>query len=614
MNWRVSLAEGASLRCRFVGIALIILAYAIVSGCQEVSIKKLGRRASVVPTHKLEGISNRGEPLFGSFQARREVKDLALRHDLDSLTHAARIMQAADDHERPPSASDLARARAIYNAALERFLRETAGRRMRLDETWREDLASRGIRISVQQGEALWTSDRFDDFLFARDYKVGGLEHQYRAEGLGVPLIGERQFRLDEFTERTGQDKFLMPRQVYPVTALLRVVPPEPDRAGDPTEFRLELHDPLLTRSVAFEGRGEPLAADLTTPIAYHFARSPLPILQEIGLLDPQWLEKVQGLYMLHPYEPGKIPVLLIHGLRSSPVAWMKVVNELRGDPALRERYQFWLFMYPTGTPFPASAAHLRRALDELRQVVDPVHADSALDQMVVVGHSMGGLISKMMVLESGNAVWKLVANRPFEDLRATNEHRDLLHQVFFFGPHPSIKRLIFIATPHRGSELGDQFIGQLAKRLIRLPGSLRSTYRVLLAQNSDDFFTPQIRAGLPTSIDELRRDNSLLATLSHLPVGPGVEYHSIIGKQEDGIRLESSSDGVVPYDSAHVDGAASELVVRGDHGCQDSPETIREIRRILSVHLIKCAAAAPSAGTGGRHEPVPIAISPLQP
>jgi pimeloyl-ACP methyl ester carboxylesterase len=485
---------------------------------------------------------------------------------------------------------------------------------MRLDDQWREDLASRGVLISVQQAGSLWMPDRFDGFRFAADFKVQGLEHQYHAEGLGIPLIGERQFRLDEFAARKGQEKFLMPRQVYPVTAVLRVVAPLPEWDGEPIEFRLELHDPLLTQSVAFGGRAQPLASDLTTPLAYHFAHSALVVLQEIGLLSPEWFEKLQGLYMLHPYEPGKIPVVLVHGLRSSPLAWMKVINELRGDPAFRERYQLWLFMYPTGTPFPASAAHLRRALDELRQVVDPDHADPALDNMVMIGHSMGGLISKMMVMKSGEAIWKLVANRPFADLRATDEHRKLLHQVFFFGPHPSIRRVIFIATPHRGSELGDQFIGQLARKLIRLPGSLRSTYRALLAQNDHDFFTPQIRAGLPTSVDELRRDNRLLEALSRLPVGPGVVYHSIIGRQDAGIGLESSSDGVVPYPSAHLEGAASELVVRGDHGCQDNPETIQEIRRILGVHLEQSGDAARNASSSTAREPEPIAISPAPP
>jgi len=607
------LVEGASF-LRSIGLALFILAYVSASGCQEVSIKKLGRRESVVPTPETERNSGRGVLELASFHARREVKDLALRSEVDSLIHTSMVLQSLGEQERPAIASDLARARANYNAALERFLRQTVDRGMRLDHQWRENLASHGVLISVQQDESFWMPDRFDGFLFAADYKVQGLEHQYHAEGLGVPLIGERQFRLDEFAARKGQEKFLMPRQVYPVTALLRVVPPLPAWAGEPIEFRLELHDPLLKHSVAFGGGAQPLASDLTTPLAYHFANSALPVLQEIGLLNPQWLEKLQGLYMLHPYEPGKIPVLLVHGLRSSPAAWMKAVNELRGDPALRERYQFWLFMYPTGIPFPASAAHLRRALDELRQVVDPAHVDPALDQMVMIGHSMGGLISKMMVLESGEAIWKLVANRPFAELRATDEHRNLLHQVFFFGPHPSIRRVIFIATPHRGSELGDQFIGQLAKRLIRLPGSLRSTYRALLAQNADDFFTPQIRAGLPTSVDELRRDNRLLETLSRLPVGPGVVYHSIIGQQDAGIGLDSSSDGVVPYARAHLDGASSELVVPGDHGCQDSPETIQEIRRILGEHLKQSGDAAPNAGTGGPQEPEPIAISAAPP
>jgi pimeloyl-ACP methyl ester carboxylesterase len=457
---------------------------------------------------------------------------------------------------------------------------------MRLDRTWQDDLAAQGVRIALGRDPAAWPPSYFDEFLFARDYAVRGLEPQYRSEGIGIPLIAIRRFRLEEFTARRSEEKFLMPRQVYPLTAVLRLLPPAPGRACQAPEFRLDLHDPLRAHRVEFAGRAERLAADLTTPLAYQFARNPLPILQEVGLFDPQSLEKLKGLYMLHPYEPGKIPVLLIHGLRSSPVAWIKVINELRGDAVLRDRYQVWLFLYPTGTPFPASAADLRRALDELRQAVDPHRADSALDRMVVVGHSMGGLIAKMMVLDSGDALWNLVAVRPFEELRASDEHRAWLQRVFFFGPYPSVRRVIFIATPHRGSELGDQFIGRLTDRLIRLPGTLRSTYRVLLAQNGPDFFHPAIRARLPSSIDELRRDNRLLATLSGLPMNPGVVCHSIVAREAEDGPLEASSDGVVPYASAHLDGVDSECVVRGDHGCQDSPATIREIRRILYVHL----------------------------
>ena len=203
----------------------------------------------------------------------------------------------------------------------------------------------------------------------------------------------------------------------------------------------------------------------------------------------------------------------------------------------------------------------------------------------------MGGLISKMMIESSGDDLWRLIARRPFEELQADPEHRELLRRIFFFEPHPSVSRVVFIATPHRGSELGDQFIGRLADRLIRLPSKLRLLYKELLRRNGADFFTAEIRdGGLPSSIDELRPDNRLLNTLASLPRKPGVPVHSIIGQKEPGLPIDQGSDGVVPYRSSHLDWASTELVVPGDHSCQDTPETIRELRRILYRHIGKVA------------------------
>ena len=222
---------------------------------------------------------------------------------------------------------------------------------------------------------------------------------------------------------------------------------------------------------------------------------------------------------------------------------------------------------------------------------------------MVLVGHSMGGLLAKMMILDSGEALWDLVSTRPFSELRATPPQRKLLRRLYFFEPQPFVRRVVFISTPHRGSELGDQFLGRLVDRLIRLPSSVRSTYKALLKQNSADFFATSMRDGLPSSVDNLSRNNPLLMTLQRLPFAAGVPYHSIIGQNAPG-PVEEGSDGVVPYVSAHLDGAASELVVHADHSAQDTPDAIGEIRRILMVHL-----AQVDRGSGVPHRPdVPIA------
>jgi pimeloyl-ACP methyl ester carboxylesterase len=606
------------------GLAVCVFSSVLLlTGCQGVSIRKVGGSPALSSSGRIERIerwsspepANLGPPppirgahdssslldpaillarseasYHAGIEARRTSKAIDARYQVDAMADASEALMGLRA-EPSPSRGELRveSARVLGDAAQEEFLRVTSGRRIKLDEAWRVALAAQGVRLTIVRGSEFLSPESFDEFLFVDDYAIRNLDDQIKTPGVGVPLIALRRFDLRQLESRQGEAKFLMPRQVYPMTALLKLDPPPTGSTGEPYGLRLELHDPLLERKVEQGGRLEPLASDLTTPLVYQFARSPLPILQEIGLLDPQWLEKLAGLYMLHPYEPGKIPVVLVHGLRSSPAAWMKVINDLRGDPVLRDRYQFWLFMYPTGTPFLNSAVKLRDGLDELRRTVDPGHNDKTFDRAVLVGHSMGGLISKMMIESSGDEIWKLIGRRPFEELQATPEHKEMLRKVAFFEPHPSISRVVFIATPHRGSELGNQFIGRLADRLIRLPLSLRLTYKALLVQNGPDFFTPEIRRdGLPSSIDELRTNHRLLMTLTRLPRKPGVPVHSIIGQFDPTLPIDQGSDGVVPYTSSHLDWADSELVVPGDHGCQDTPETIKELRRILLLHIGK--------------------------
>jgi pimeloyl-ACP methyl ester carboxylesterase len=290
------------------------------------------------------------------------------------------------------------------------------------------------------------------------------------------------------------------------------------------------------------------------------------------------------GLSLLRPYARGKIPVVFIHGLWSNPWSWDRMIAELEVDTSLADRYQFWTFGYSTGDPIPYSAGLLRRDLQEVRGKFDPEDSDAAFARMVLVGHSMGGLLARMMVVESGTRLWRLISDRPVDELAGEPEDRDLFRRALIFEPRPEVRRVVFIATPHRGSRVDRGSLQHLGTRLVRLADPLRAAYGRLLARNGPEFFRERVRGGLPTSIDELEWGSPILSGLQDLRLSPAVKAHSIIADPHDPPRA-GGSDGLVPYESAHLDGAASELLVSSGHLCQDNPDVIREVRRILVEH-----------------------------
>jgi pimeloyl-ACP methyl ester carboxylesterase len=290
------------------------------------------------------------------------------------------------------------------------------------------------------------------------------------------------------------------------------------------------------------------------------------------------------GLSLLRPYRKGRIPVVFIHGLWSSPWSWSPMVEVLEADAELRDRYQFWTFGYSTGDPVVYSASLLRRDLDEVRRKFDPDGSDAAFDATVVVGHSMGGLLAKMMVQDTGNRLWQLVSDRPIDELEGDPEDCDLFRRALIFKPRPEVRRVVFIATPHRGSRVDRGRLERLGTRLIRLPEPLRASYGRLLARNGPAFFKERLRKGLPTSIDELEWGSPILTGLSELGLAADVKTHSIIADLRDPPGA-GGRDGLVTYDSAHLDGATSELLVSSGHLCQANPAVIREVRRILAEH-----------------------------
>lgn len=424
-------------------------------------------------------------------------------------------------------------------------------------------------------------ADRFEKLTVCEDVVVTGMQHIFANGGIGVPIVAHRTVRRNS---DDVQDQYL-PIHLRAVTTAMVV--PGGGLAGGAwrnTPASLTLYDPFEVRSVRVGSKDVILASDRTTPLALQVADRNLRMLEISGLLQSQFRDGIEaGLFMLRPYQPGKIPVVLVHGLFSSPRAFAQTINELRNDPVLTQRYQFWVFLYATGQPIPRSAQELRRALALVRSDFDPAGNDAALDRMVLVGHSMGGILSKMMVQDTGNKLWEATIRLPIEQLKATEGTKRELSEMLVFKPVPSIKRVVFIATPHRGSELANELLGRVVSSLVQRPSEQQARMAELEQLNGKDVIHAQLRPRTLNSIGNLRTDSPVLITLDRLPVHPTVPYHSII-PQVTGTA--GTTDAVVRYTSSHMPGSDSEIILPGTHFSQQHPIATAELKRILTLHL----------------------------
>lgn len=491
------------------------------------------------------------------------------------------------DRFRNPYDPQFRGASDVYNAALEGAMR-LANRETQLRPgiTYTIGTGDQQFSISVV-AHGNWHEDDFERLEFVSDYEIENLSSRHHSYGLGVPLIAVRHPHEDE----DPAEHFYPPGLSFAVTAFLRVAPRMDGPEDGPHQCVLELHDPLNSRDVVVANRLVPLETDLTTPLAYFLDNPDFEERRNIAtwaLLKPDSADSLRGLFMLEPYDPNKIPVVMVHGLWSSPVTWMEMFNELRSFPEIRNQYQFWFYLYPTGQPFWISARQMREHLAEVRQSLDAEQSTPTLDQMVLVGHSMGGLVSKLQTLESGDDYWHLLTDRPFEELEADDATRDALARTVYFEPNPSVRRVITIGTPHRGSEYANDYTRWLARKLIALPELVVSATSRLNRENPG-FFRNTDLLTISTSIDSLSPDSPVLPVMLRSPRSPRTTYHNIVGLVPDeGIvgSLAGGSDGVVEYDSAHLDDVASEITVSADHlTVHHPPRAILEVRRILLEH-----------------------------
>ena len=537
-------------------------------------------------------------------------RDQVLDRYLDALTYAYDyLFSPALAAGRQPSDPRFRLACDIYNAALERLIR-TALVKGRVPMGESIELTLRGqkakVRLAVDEGSP-WPRNEIGEMMFASDYELTGVETQTRQYGVGVPMIALRKkLKSDDNPTTAALERFLPTEAAFPLTAFMhpksRLEQPL-DKKGD-EEFVVELIDPIRFRQVGSDPKALlPLEFDLTTPLAYMWSKSEQfrdADREKISnLIKPGDLSKKSGLTLLRPYETGKIPVVMVHGLASSPLTWIPMINELMNDPRVRENYQFMLFAYPTGAHVPIAMSSLREALWQARTQFNTEGAAPDFDQMVLLGHSMGGLLCHSLAVSSGDRFWQLHSDRPFQEILGPPEVLTELRQFLFFEPMPSVRRVVYLATPHRGSDLSRGMIGRVSSSLIEDSDHIQKLLSTLIADNPDAFDRKRFRR-LPNSIETLSTNNPVLTALMEMKSGPDVTFHSIIGANRPGPPADST-DGVVPYRSSHLDGVASEKLVRSDHSVQKSPEAIQEVRRVLIEHLVKLRPAA------GTRTPAPV-------
>ncbi|MGH7153110.1 MAG: esterase/lipase family protein [Acetobacteraceae bacterium] len=447
------------------------------------------------------------------------------------------------------------------------------------------------MAITFDSATARWGNLSLTDFTPADELRVIGLNNLHRRFGLGASLAANASSGVKE----TGFH--VSPLLRVPVTALLRIDLTREGLARGHLDGRIDLYSGYDLRSVTIRGQSTPLESNPSAVFAYGLSDPRIWRSEFAGFLRGDFFDRsASQLVAIQPYVPGEIPVVFIHGTASSAGRWADLINDLHSDATIRRHFQFWLFSYNTGNPMPYSALQLRTALQAALHQLDPEGKDPALHDMVLIGHSQGGLLAKMLVIDSGSRLWDAVSSRPLDQLRVSAATRDLLRRTLFVTPLPSVRSVIFIATPHRGSYVAGSWIAHLVARLVTLPIGLTKAMADAIEGNIDAMRVNRGVGGFG-SVWSMTPRNPTLQALAAIPISPDVSAHSIIAVRGNG-PIETGSDGVVTYQSAHLAGVSSELVVRDGHSVQSNPHTVAEVLRILLLHLATTCPHGCSPGT----------------
>lgn len=353
-------------------------------------------------------------------------------------------------------------------------------------------------------------------------------------------------------------------------------------RAGEAAPH-LVFSNPLTHPAERIGARDYILSVDTTAPYAALASTTQLKQLAIRGLIGGQDIGLRQGVYLLEDYDPHKIPIVMLHGLAASPLIWARLTNRIQGTPTLRSRYQVWHVIYPTDAPVLLSRWRVKEFLDRAWAELDPSGHDPARDRMVLVGHSMGGMIARLLTADSGDTLWQASLAVPFAQLHGNADDLAILDHIMHFTPYPGVDTAFFLATPHHGSPVTADFVGRLALWLVKPHSPELDALRRVVNANPDGF-RPELLAnyrehGL-SSISTLNMEQPVSRAASTLMPVSGVRYYTIAGS----LPGEAvPGDGIVPLESTFLPGAVSTTTVTSGHRIYRNDEAINLIVKVLA-------------------------------
>jgi hypothetical protein len=436
---------------------------------------------------------------------------------------------------------------------------------------------TRSYRIVLRTSEPGTVKlDRFKMIVPTDAFRISNLDQTAFVEGAGTPLVG----KVRGVSRAASAREFALADDLWlPLTATVQFGP-----SGATREAIFSIYDRKNVETAQIGSRREPLAGDFSTAFAvraYELNKESLLTLGILGFLRGDRVFEHTGLYPVEFPRTDKIPVVFVHGLISDPNDWRHLHNTLLADPKIRERYQFWAFLYPTSMAVPWSSTLFRRELARAHQRMNGGGRNPKLSQMILIGHSMGGLLSRLQISQSGDEIYRQYYKKPVDHLRLPESDRSMIKDMFYFSPNPDISEVIFVCVPHQGSELATNWIGRIGRALAKLPLTVLKTTSNILTLNADAIAADvSVKPG--TSIDSLSPGGKFARTLKEMPMNPRITKYSIIGDRGKAGPLEKSSDGVVPYWSSHIDGVA-ETIIPSTHSGPEHPACAVKVRELLT-------------------------------